>query len=486
MKAHNFKQHLADFGPIYLTQAIFTGCFYGIRAILVLYAIRQFSLSEVEAITFFSTFMILCYGTSLIGGYIADKGLGVKNTVMLGGVFSALGLLLILLPLQDLFLLGLALAALGSGFVKPNITTAIGLLFRDPKDPRKDRVYSILYIAMNFGNLVSPIICGFVGKTYGWGYGISLLAALFMGAVYFVYKTMHFHSSYKERMIISKFKLFIGISFLLFLLYMLFKYQEYIHGLMGIIMCGSIVYFGEIFYQCNTEEKKDILKIVAYILLFALFCTLYEQAGTSLMLFFERAVDRHIMGIVVPSSAFLSFDPLFVLFCGPILLFLTSKYLEKTRPINGFIKTGFGFLWIAASFGILALSTFIHTSFIPFLWIIGAFFVQTIGELWIAPVSFSKISQYAPPRYKSVLMSFWQMAIAYGHYCAGFIAQFSLPTSTPLSFDNSFENYQSFFVYLGIVPLCVGFSLLLCQWGGVSIMKKVDKNGLLFKIKNRR
>lgn len=476
MNTVNLKQHLMDFSPLYLTQALFNISFYGIRSIFVLYAINRFSLNDSQAISLFATFMILCYGTSLIGGYIADKGLGVKNAVIIGGIFSTLGFLSILSPFRDLCFLGLSLASLGSGFTKPNLFTAAGLLFEDPKDPKKDRVFSLLYMAMNFGGLIASIISGFVGQTYGWHYGILLLATICMGATYFVYKTMRFHPSYQEKLTLSKWKL-LGVNlFLIVFLYFLFKYQHYFHSLMGIITGGSIVCLGKIYYQCSLEERKDILTIIAYIFLFALFCTLYEQAGTSLMLFFEKLVDREVMGIVVPSSAFLSLDPLFVLICGPILLFISSKYLEKSKPMNGVTKIGYGFLFVAASFGILALSTFyIKDDAVPFIWVIGAMFAQTVGELWIAPVSFSKISQYAPLRHKSILMSFWPMTIAYGHYFAGFVAQFSLcsPTLQPSDSFIEVERYHAFFSYLFITPLCVGLSLLCYRW-----IKKYNENGL--------
>lgn len=480
MKVNNLKYHLTGFSSIYLTQALFNGCFYGIRSVFILYVINQFSLTEAQAINLFATFMILCYGTSLIGGYIADKTLGVKNTIMIGGAFSALGLLCVLFPSQDLCFFGLALASLGSGFLKPNISAAIGLLFRNPKDQKKDRAYSFLYIAMNFGSFIASIVCGFVGKTYGWHYGILLISGVFSGATYFVHKTMRFHSSHKEKPVASKGRLFGSILSLIFFLYLLFKYQESLHSLMGIIACGSLIYFGIIFFQCQGQERKDVLSICLYIILFALFCTLFEQAGTSLILFYEKAVDRNVMGTVIPSSAFLSLDPLFVLLCGPLLIFLSAQYLEKTKPLEGLTKTGVGFLFVAFSFGILAFSTFHNnTSSIPLLWVIGAMFIQTIGELWIAPVSFSKISQYAPARYRSVMMSFWPMAIAYGHYFAGFIAQFSLNDPSSLSLSNSLEQYRAFFMYLGLLPLCIGSSLLLYQGGKAAIMFGRKKKVLL-------
>lgn len=482
MKTNNLKQHFNDFSSIYLTQALFNGCFYAIRAIFILYAINQFSLNQAQAINLFATFMILCYGTSLIGGYIADQGLGVKNTIMLGGVLSTLGLLCVLSPSQDLCFLGLALASLGSGFFKPNISTAIGLLFKDPKDPKKDRACSVFYIAANFGGLIAPIVCGFVGETCGWHFGIGLIAGVFMGATFFVYKTMQFHSSHKERLTISKGKLLGSNLALIILFYLLFKYRESFHGLMGIITCGSIVCLGKIFYQCRGQEKKDVLTVGLYIFLFALFCTLYEQAGTSLMLFYEKAVDRQIMGSIIPSSTFLSLDPLFVLLCGPILLFVSSKYLEKRNPMNGFVKVGCGFLCVAASFAGLAASTWQDNAFsIHILWIVGATFIQTIGELLIAPISFAKISQLAPPRFKSILMSFWSMAIAYGHYFAGFIAQYSLESPIITDSECSFETYRNFFFHLAVLPLCIGLLLLLFQGLKYYLIKMGGKHFIKIK-----
>jgi POT family proton-dependent oligopeptide transporter len=224
-----------------------------------------------------------------------------------------------------------------------------------------------------------------------------------------------------------------------------------------------MVCLGTIFYQCNVLERKNILTIILYIFLFAIFCALFEQAGASMMLFYEKAVDRQVMGTVLPASTFLSLDPLFTLLFSPVFLFLSAQYLEKTKPLNGSVKMGCGFLCAAFSFGILALSMRNNTLLISPLWIVGATFIQILAELWVVPLSFSKISQYAPPRYKSILMSFWPMAIAYGHYFAGLIAQFFLKDATPLSLDKPFEHYQNFFIHLALLALCVSLSLLACQ-----------------------
>lgn len=459
----NLSRFFSGFNSIYLTQPLFNAAFYGLKSIFVLYVVAQLSLTEGQAISLFAAFMALCYGTSLIGGYIADHGLGVKNAVILGGVLTGLGLLCILFPSPDSCFLGLALVSLGSGFFKPNLLTAVGLIFENPKDPQKDRAYSIIYIGGNVGTLIVPALCGFVGKIYGWHYAILLVVAIFISATYLFYKKMRFHSSYKPQAVaLSQARLWGIILSLVGIFWLLFKYRETFHGMMGVIACANLVYLGRIIYQCRDQERKDVFTVISYILLFALFVALFEQSGSSLLLFFEKAVDRNVMGVVLPSSTLISLNSLAVLMCGPILLY-ASRHLEKTRPIGGFTKTGCGFLLVALSFWILALGTYRDTgAFIPFLWVAGAIFVQTLGELWVAPISMSKISQHAPPHLQSVMMSFWPMAVAYGHYFAGFIAQFSVGTPTTPALSH--EHYRSFFFYLGLMTLVIGVLVLLFQW----------------------
>lgn len=464
MNISNARHHFKTFGSVYLTQSLFNFSFYGIRSIFVLYAIQRFSLATGEAISLFATFMALCYGTSLIGGYMADRGLGVKNTVVAGGIFSALGLLLVLFPSLDVRFLGLALASLGSGFFKPSLPTAAALLFEDPKDPEKDRVFSFLYIAMNVGGLVASLACGFVGQNYGWHYGIILVASIFALSTCFSYKTMRFHPAYRENLTWTKCKTGAIHLCLIASLWILFKYQASIHGLMGVIVCASMACFGKIFYACQRQERRDVLTIALYILLSALYGALYEQAGTSLMLFCEKAVDRHVLETVIPSSAFLSLDPLFVLLFGPVLLFLSGKYLENRKSMEGFLKIGCGFLSIGLAFGILALGASQGgANLVSPWWVVAAMFVQTLGEIWIVPIIFSKISQHAPARFRGILMGFWSMSIAYGHYLAGFMAKSSLGDATSFCCDDVFGKYQMFFGNLSLLALGVGLSLLLAQ-----------------------
>jgi POT family proton-dependent oligopeptide transporter len=463
-----FKKYPQGFGGLFTTQAFFNFSFYGLKSIFVLYIIAQLSVTEQEAIGLFATLMALSYATSLVGGWIADQGLGIKNTIIIGGMLQSLGIACLMFPSQELCFLALALISLGSGFYKPNLSSSVGMLFENPQDVRKDKAYSTFYIAMNLGCFVAPLLCGFVSKTYG-GYYSSLLLIIvtLIGGVYLFYQEVDFK---QQREISSKMSYltrpaFLGglIFILLGLLYFLFKYHGLFSHLMSVIAIGSLVYLGKIAYESTPQERKNITQIVMYIVLFALFCALFEQAGSSLMLFFEKVVDRTLFGIEIPAATLLSLGPVFVFFLSPLLAWYWEKVLEKKRSMDGLIKIAVGFLLTALSFVILALACIQTKAMVPLFWVVVAILIQTLGELWIVPIGFSNISKLAPPRFRSVMMSFWLMAIAYGHYVGGFIAQFSLSESS--TGETSLDHYQSFFWNLALMPCLLGILVLFYYYG---------------------
>jgi POT family proton-dependent oligopeptide transporter len=451
---------------LYCTQTLCNFGFYGIKSIFILYAMSRYTMNDHEAIVLFSTFMSLCYATSLVGGTMADKGLGLRYSIIAGCSLSVVGLLCFLVDGKDFCLFGLALMSLGSGFFKPNLSTAVGIFFDDPGDPRKDKAYSWYYIAMNLGSLTGPIACGFISNRFGWNYGIALIAASFMAATVLFYKNVKFKTHLDpEKHITNKKKLiFLAVILLSSVIpFCLLKIPESFHGLMSITAIGSCVYLAYIFYRCTPIERKDVLTIIGYIVLFALFCSFFEQAGSSLILFFEKAVDRHIAGYVIPSSAFLSLSCLCVLIISPVVVYLSQEKGQHPAPSNTILKMGTGFLFAGLSFWMLAIGACQNTVTVPIKWVIGFTVIQTIGEVLIVPAGFASVSKYAPARFRSVMMSFWLMAIAYGHYFAGFIARLSLDSRQGISASASLLHYGTFFFRLSFMPIIVGIILVI--WG---------------------
>ena len=359
--------------------------------------------------------------------------------------------------------MGLALFGVGSGLFKPNLMAAVGLTFEDPKDPRKDKLYSHVYILGNGGIVVLTLLCGFAAKTYGWNCALTIVAGLMAGATWLVYKRMRFHPSYQRPAPSLSTMKSAGIVALLVLgAYPLFMYEKFFQVVIEVTAIASVIYMVKILYQCQPFERKEVGSIIGYILPFAIFVSLFEQCGTSFLLFLEKAVDREVMGMTIPASALNSLNPFLVLVLGFIALPLLTRYVGRGRLLDGVTKMGCGFLLATASFWILASGCGqVEGVPVPLFWIIGAFFFQTLGELWIAPVSLAKISKSAPTNLQGVMMSFWTMAIAYGHYFAGLIAQFSIKPEA--SSEGFLEHYQTFFFSLGLIALGGGVTLLICR-----------------------
>lgn len=460
-----------SFNTIYITQPTFNACFYSIRSFFVFYAIWRLGTSEAEAIGIFSMFMASCYGTALFGGYLADRSLSVKGGVVLGGILSALGLLCLFFPSQSMCFLGLALFSVGSGLFKPNLMAAVGLTFEDPKDVRKGQAYSMVYALGNVGMITLVPLCGFVGTWYGWPHALAIVLVLMVVATLLVYKTMRFHPSYQAPSP-SVVKSVGIIGALVLVIYGLLNYTAIFKMVTFLSVFGSIIYLAVILCRCNPEERQAVIATIGYILLFAFFVSFFEQSASSFNFFLRDAVNCEAMGLLVPPSVIQALGPLFVLLCAFTLLPLFSRYVEKEKPMEGSFKVGCGFFLAAASFFILAFGSIQEVgSLVPLPWIILALFLQTLGELWVGPVILSKISQAAPSRFQSTLISFWTMAIAYGHCIAGIIAQFSITSKVGPKGD--IGHFVNFFGSLGVMAMVIGVLIFVGRGVVPSILVKL-------------
>ncbi len=161
--------------------------YYGMRALLVLYILKGFlSRNDSEAYAIYGAYAGLVYATPFIGGMLADKVLGARKAVILGGVLMAAGHLLMTWEAEWPFFMALALLIVGNGFFKPNISTIVGSLYPDDS-PKRDGGFTIFYIGINLGAAMAPLICGYVGEKFGWHYGFGLATlGMLVGLAVFV------------------------------------------------------------------------------------------------------------------------------------------------------------------------------------------------------------------------------------------------------------------------------------------------------------
>jgi len=327
------------------------------------------------------------YFTPVIGGFIADRWLGQRNSVIIGAIIMAIGEFTLMSP--HLFFLGLLLLIIGNGFFKPNISTQVGNLYK-PGDRRIDSAFSIFYLGINLGAFFSPWVCGGLGAYYGyhWGY--------FAAGVGMV----------------------IGLISYLFALHTLPQDRA-----------GRI--------RTHAEEKKpltgeDWWATIALTLLFfpgCLFWAAYEQQGNTIAIFAQDLTDRRLIpGLInweIPAAGFQAFNPFFILLFTPLVVWFWSWQAKRNKEPSVLTKMALGNLMMGASYLILIAAVHFTTNGqVSWLWLLAFFAVITLGELYFSPIGLALTARVAPPQLLSMMMGVWLATSFVGNLLQGFIGKY--------------------------------------------------------------
>lgn len=440
--------------------------YYGMRALLILFMTKAIvdgglGFDDMTAGAIYGLYTSGVYLLALPGGWLADRLFGLKKSVLYGGIIIALGHFLMALPgvealingvstaekvtLTTLdtvsFFLGLILITVGTGMLKPTISSMVGQLYKEGSTKR-DAGFSIFYMGINIGGFIAPIACGTIA-TYDMhlGFGLAGIGMLFgllqynlsgntlegIGEAPQVTTRSEIKSQNKLKSIVSVF-LFLSIAFVALMFSGLIPIDAtFIASISGYAI--AVVAFGYLAYiilfgGLSSDDQKKVGVIAILFLFSAMFWSGFEQAGSTLNLFAERFTDRNILGWEMPASYFQSINSLFVIifapFFGALWVWLGRKNLEPNSPLKftlGLLLLGIGFFVmyfatkIAAS-GDLAAPT----------WLIITFMIHTFGELSLSPVGLSLVTKLAPKAYAGQMMGIWFMSISLGNLFAGLIA----------------------------------------------------------------
>ncbi|WP_138435067.1 peptide MFS transporter [Winogradskyella algicola] len=405
--------------------------YYGMRAILVLYLVAQTTSDNAglgwtngEALALYGWYTMLVYVASIPGGWIADKFLGQKKSVLYGGILLVAGHSILAIEQMWAFYTGLGLIIAGVGMLKPNISTMVGGLYKQG-DIRRDKGFTIFYIGINIGAFLSSLIVGYVGEVHGWHYGFGLA----------------------------------GIGMALGLLQYLIgqKYLKTVGNFSG---------------DSEDEEEKAAMKrpltkvekdrvVVLFIsfLLVIVFWGAFEQAGGLMNIYAMDNTNRMLMGWEVPASWFQSLNAMFIIFLGTSVAgyWASRKLKGKTatslfKMIIGLIIMGTGFFFMSA-----ASAQFESTGSSAMYWLVLAYLFHTVGELCISPVALSYITKLAPLKYASLMMGVYFAMTGFGNKLAGLLGEAS-------------EKLGEFTIFTGIAVFCVAFGLLVMVF-----RKKLEK-----------
>jgi proton-dependent oligopeptide transporter, POT family len=439
--------------------------YYGMRALLILFmtaavADGGLGFDDKTSGAIYGLYTMGVYLLALPGGWFADRLFGLKKSVWYGGIIIALGHFTMALPglfhmlgsvgearvgLTALdtnsFFLGLILIVIGTGLLKPNISSIVGQLYPSGSIKR-DAGFSIFYMGINLGGFIAPLACSAVA-TVDWHLGFGLAGlGMVIGLVQYRLsgstlegygEEIAFDTPEKKREKSLMVKVLLGIGavvgFLLALIFLGFikvsasVFAEW-SGIVFLVLAYAYLLYVIFFGGLNSDERKKVTVIGILFVFSALFWSGFEQAGSTLNLFAERFTDRNMMGWEIPSGFFQSINSLFIIifapFFGALWIWLGRRNLEPNSPIKfalGLIQLGLGFLVMyfaakIAAAGDLAAPT----------WLIFTYLLHTFGELSLSPVGLSLVTKLAPKRYGGQMMGVWFLSVALGNLFAGLIA----------------------------------------------------------------
>jgi POT family proton-dependent oligopeptide transporter len=434
-----FFGHPRGLATLFFTEMWERYSYYGTRALLILYMTAAtatgglgFSVMKSGAIYGFYTAMV--YLLSLPGGWVADRIIGQRKAVLYGGILISAGNICLASPSLTAFYSGLALLMLGTGMLKPNVSTIVGQLY-SPGDKRRDAGFSIFYMGINLGAL-SPVIVGWVGEKVNWRLGFATSAiGMMIGVVQYLWTGKYLQeaglhpssSGDPDRDRAQKRNGSIAVTGCLLVLVVLAILAstgtitvtaQGISDVLGWVLMAiaaavfSWMIFGKGF---STQERKRAGAILVLFIASAVFWAVYEQAGSSLSLFAERNTNRVVLGYEFPASWFQNVQPIFVILLAPLFAWLWIR-LGRREPSSP-AKFSIALLFVGLSFMVLVpAASGMHVS--PN-WLIGSYFLSVVGEMCLSPVGLSAMTKLAPARAVGFVMGVWFLSISIGDWLAG-------------------------------------------------------------------
>ena len=427
--------------------------YYGMRALLVLYLTASFTsggfgMERSAALEIYAIFTGLVYLTPILGGLLADKYLGQRKAIFIGGVVMAVGQFTLAgsvsfdiggnLEMREFLLYcGLGLLILGNGFFKPNISTMVGGLY-DTNDPRKDSAFTIFYMGINLGAFLSPFIAGGLGEKIGWHWGyISAGTGMLIGLIWFYgrkvsLKQVGLPPNSEESKLSLIFNdwldiLYYSIGNILLVVGFVKLISIVSESTLDIVIwttagVGGLYLMWEIFKGTTGKTQWSRVSVILVLAIFhVIFWSGFEQAGGTFNLFAQENTNRVVFGWDVPASWFQALNPVFIVILAPLFsmfwIWLSEKGQNPRTPYKfsyGLLLVGIGFIVMTGAQNKADIGLMVSP-----LWLIGVYFLHTAGELCVSPVGLSLITKLAPPKIVSVMMGLWMGSIALGNYLAG-------------------------------------------------------------------
>lgn len=391
--------------------------FYTLQTILILYMTKSLGLPDQQANLLYATFNSLLYLTPTLGGFLADRYLGFQRAITIGGMILIVAYCVAALPGSHWFFLGLSILVCGNGLFKPNVSSIVGELYTE-HDARRDSGFTLFYMGINLGALVPPLIAGGLVLHYGWHAGFMVAAiGMVIGQLVFFFGKKQLGTAGKSpkhqpTMSFSR-KFYIllssGIAIAILLCQLALCYPQTTNLLVecsAVAILGLLIFF--LFKQSLADRKKMLASLILIIISVA-FWALYNQTFCSMMLFADRHIDKHFLGMTLDAEATQFFNPFFILIFSPLLSRLWISM--DNNGLNPSTQMKFTLGIFLMSIGYLTLSVgahyFSHDGLVSPWWLCSSYLLQTIGELLISPIGLAMITVLCPKKLVGMMMGVW-------------------------------------------------------------------------------
>jgi POT family proton-dependent oligopeptide transporter len=399
--------------------------YFGMRALLVYYMTTTMLFGQEKASSIYGFYTAFAYFTPIIGGTIADRWLGKRRAVIIGAAIMAAGHFM--MAFQPAFYFALATIALGNGLFLPTLPSQINDLYK-ADDPRRPWAYNVYYVGVNLGAFLAPLICGFLGESYGWHWGFGAAGVgMLAGLVIYVWGQPYLPVERNE---------------------------------------------GEPALPASKQAHRGrdtVLLLLGIGLAVTIFRGAYEQIGNTFALWMRDDVDRVIGGVEIGAAMFFSLNPLLVMVMTPLLLARWKKQAEQGRELSPTQKMACGALIVAASYLLIAgAEAFSGGGRAHWLWLLTYFVIFTLGELYILPNGLGVFARLAPPKLGATTVASWYLAIFSGSLLAGQVGRLW-----------SHLGHIQFFVLLAAIASAAAILLYLLDRPTRRILVQAQQSGLV-------
>ena len=454
-----FFGHPWGLSTLFFTEMWERFSYYGMRALLILFmtapiAAGGLGFDTAKAGPIYALYVSSVYLLSLPGGWVADRVLGLRRAVFVGGVVIMSGHICLAIPSLATFYAGLVLIALGTGLLKGNAAALVGQLYA-PEDVRRDAGFSIYYIGINTGAFVAPFVTGWLAQSdtfrgllasmgfnpesaWHWGFGAAAVG-MFLGLVQYVVGGRHLSpeglrpvrpSDPAVAARVDRQVRLVGLAVLGVLLAgtalvasgaVTLDPEVISRNFKWALLGVTVAFFGWVFLvaEWSREERKRLVLIAILFVASTIFWMAYEQAGSTLNLFADRSTDNTIFGHAFPSSWYQALTPFFIITLAPVFAVLWVR-LGRRDPSSP-VKFAIALAMLGLGFAVMvgAASAAAGGARVSPLWLVLSYLLQTTGELCLSPVGLSAMSKLAPVRIAGLIMGVWYLSISVGNYLAG-------------------------------------------------------------------